>query len=186
MGTISCRLRHLRNIGEYTNNASERRKESSGHGCWKRSTQHVQDRKEPQADTHTKWRNSGCQCDDDHFYESRVVMRGRADEFGKSLQRRRQIAITSLGGGRVARLRSLSRSGGSRPSVILLYNATPSVFHQRHIGRLLRSSSNKTGRRVASPLGREAGPGRRPPLWPGDLRNDGGSVSAGDAAGSEA
>jgi hypothetical protein len=31
------------------------------------------------------------------------------------------------------------------------HNATPSVFHQRHIGRVLRSSCNVPGRRLASP-----------------------------------
>jgi hypothetical protein len=35
-----------------------------------------------------------------------------------------------------------------------LGNATPSVFHQRHIGRVLRSSWNR-GRRLASSRGRE-------------------------------
>ena len=32
--------------------------------------------------------------------------------------------------------------GGCTPSTVLLRNATPSVFHQRHIGRVLRSSCN--------------------------------------------
>jgi len=59
-----------------------------------------------------------------------------------------------------------------------LRRTTPSVFHQRHIGRVLRSSCNISGRRTASSCGREPRPGRCPPLWPGDLRNDGGSVSA--------
>src|SRR5438309_6393002 len=75
------------------------------------------------------------------------------------------------------------------PSAILFRNATPSVFHQRHIGRVLRSSCNTTGRRVArlaSSRGREPQPGRCPPLWPGDLRNDGGSVSSAGADGIEA
>jgi hypothetical protein len=31
-----------------------------------------------------------------------------------------------------------------------LLNATPSVFHQRHIGRVLRSSCYTRGRRIAS------------------------------------
>jgi hypothetical protein len=30
-------------------------------------------------------------------------------------------------------------------SPILLRNATPSIFHQRHIGRVLRSSCNSRG-----------------------------------------
>ena len=42
------------------------------------------------------------------------------------------------------------------------------------------------GRRLASSRGREPRPGRCPPLWPGDLRNDGGSVAAAGADGSEA
>src|SRR6266536_3361032 len=70
--------------------------------------------------------------------------------------------------------------------LVLLRNATPSLFHQRHIGRVLRSSCNIGGRRLASSRGREPRPGRCPPLWPGDLRNDGGSVPAAGADGSEA
>src|SRR2546429_9697694 len=31
----------------------------------------------------------------------------------------------------------------STPSAVLLRNATPSVFHQRHIGRVLRSSRSE-------------------------------------------
>src|SRR6266849_8540863 len=65
-------------------------------------------------------------------------------------------------------------------------NATASVFHQRHIGRVLRSSCNVRGRRLASSRGREPRPGRCPPLWPGYLRNDGGRVAAAGAGGSEA
>src|SRR6266436_254293 len=75
---------------------------------------------------------------------------------------------------------------GLPPSAVLLRNATPSVFHQRHIGRVLRSSCNHTGRRFASSRGREPRPSRCPPLWPGDLRNDGGSVPAVGADGSDA
>src|SRR5215470_10235162 len=59
-----------------------------------------------------------------------------------------------------------------------LTNATPSVFHQRHIGRVLRSSCNVHGRRPASSRGREPRADRCPPFWPGNLRNDGGSVAA--------
>jgi hypothetical protein len=66
-----------------------------------------------------------------------------------------------------------------------LRDATPSVFHQRHFGRVLRSSCNSRGRRVASSRGREPRPSRCPPLWAGDLRNDGSSVPAAGAAGSE-
>ena len=65
-------------------------------------------------------------------------------------------------------------------------NASPSVLHKRHIGRVLRSSCNFSGRRLASSRGRESQPGRCPPIWPGDLRNDGGSVSAVHAARSKA
>jgi hypothetical protein len=71
------------------------------------------------------------------------------------------------------------------PLGVLLRNATPSVFHQRHIGRVLRSSCNPRGRRLASSRGREPQPGRCPSLWPGDLRNDGISVAAAGADGSE-
>src|SRR5450631_1003424 len=67
-----------------------------------------------------------------------------------------------------------------------LRNATPSVFHQRYIGRVLRSSLNSPGRRIASSRDRESQPGRCPPLWQGDLRNDGGSVPAAGADGSDA
>src|SRR2546422_5197992 len=56
-------------------------------------------------------------------------------------------------------------------------HATPSVFNQRHIGRVLRSSCNARGRRLASSRGREHRPGRCPPPWPSDVRNDGGSVA---------
>src|SRR5438067_8586328 len=69
---------------------------------------------------------------------------------------------------------------------VLLRNATPSVLHQRHIGRVLRSSCNVRGRRLASSRAREPRPGRCSPLWPGDLRNDGGSVAAAGADGSAA
>ena len=42
--------------------------------------------------------------------------------------------------------------GSTGPTLIggTLMNATPSVFHRRHIGRVLRSSCNTRGRRVAS------------------------------------
>src|SRR5260370_37418870 len=73
-----------------------------------------------------------------------------------------------------------------RANPVLLRNPTPSVFNQRHIGRVLRSSCSVRGRRLASSRGREPRPGRCPPLWPGDLRNDGGSVPAAGADGSEA
>src|SRR5712691_8100709 len=49
---------------------------------------------------------------------------------------------------------------------LILRNATPSVLHQRHIGRVLRSSCNPRGRRLASSHGREPQPGRCPSLWP--------------------
>jgi uncharacterized protein with HEPN domain len=65
-------------------------------------------------------------------------------------------------------------------------NATPSVFHQRHIGRVLRSSCNSRGRRPTSSRRGKPRSGRCSPLWPGDLRNDGGSVSAAGTDGSEA
>jgi hypothetical protein len=52
--------------------------------------------------------------------------------------------------------------------------------------RVLRSSCNPRGRRLASSShGREPQPGRCPSLWPGDLRNDGISVAAAGADGSE-
>src|SRR5689334_25126389 len=69
---------------------------------------------------------------------------------------------------------------------LLLHNATPSVFHQRHIGRVLRSPCNSRGRRLASSRGREPRAGRCPPLWPGDVRNDEGRVALPGADGSEA
>src|SRR5258705_7368386 len=56
---------------------------------------------------------------------------------------------------------------------VFLRNATPPLFHQPHIGRLLRSPGNHSGRRVASSRGRQPQPGRCPPLWPCDVRNDG-------------
>ena len=85
------------------------------------------------------------------------------------------------------RLAPLKRANlAGTPSAVFLRNATPSVFHQRHIGRVLRSSCNSPGRRLASSRRREPSAGRYPPLWPGDLRNDGGSVAAAGADGSEA
>src|SRR5207244_13434280 len=89
-------------------------------------------------------------------------------------------------------LEVISETGRALPSyrttqsAVLLRNATPSVLHQRHIGRVLRSSCNDRGRRLASSRARELRPGRCPPLWPGDLRNDGGSVAAAGADGSAA
>ena len=71
------------------------------------------------------------------------------------------------------------------PSAVLFRNAAPSVLHQRHIGRVLRSSCNPRGRGLASSRGREPQPGRCASLWPGDLRNDGISVAAAGADGSE-
>src|SRR5688572_3243768 len=84
---------------------------------------------------------------------------------------------------------SLSAAGQTcwpAPSVIPLRNGPPSVFHQRHVGRVLRSSCRFHGRRIAPLLGREPRPRRRPPLWPCDVRNDGGSVAGAGADGSEA
>src|SRR5215813_6426175 len=74
---------------------------------------------------------------------------------------------------------SLNSIGG-----ILRY-ATHSVL-QRHIGRVLRSSCNVPGRRLASSRDREPQSGRRPSFWAGDLRNDGGRVQAAGGDGSEA
>src|SRR5438034_3222102 len=82
--------------------------------------------------------------------------------------------------------RTLTTSKTRAYSEFPLRNATPSVLHQRHIGRVLRSSCNDRGRRLASSRAREPRPGRCPPLWPGDLRNDGGSVAAAGADGSAA
>jgi len=80
---------------------------------------------------------------------------------------------------------SVSDPPPGAPSGVLLRNATPSVFHQRHLGRVLRSSRNPRGRRLASSRGREPQPGRCPSLWPGDVRNDGISVATAGADGSE-
>ncbi len=55
--------------------------------------------------------------------------------------------------------------------------ASPSVLHQRHLGRVLRRSGDGRRRGHASSCGREPRAGRRPPLRPGDLRNDGGRVA---------
>jgi hypothetical protein len=41
----------------------------------------------------------------------------------------------------------------TNPSAVLSRDATPSVFHQRHIGRVLRSSCDTGGRRAASSCG---------------------------------
>src|SRR5215475_3231308 len=72
------------------------------------------------------------------------------------------------------------------PSAVRLLDATPSVFHQRHIGRVLRSPGDDRGRRHTSSRGREPRPSRCPPLWPGDLRIDGGGVAALEADGGDA
>jgi len=77
------------------------------------------------------------------------------------------------------------RSAAADASAVLLRNATPSVLHQRHIGRVLRPSSNPGRRRLAPSRGRAPQSGRCPSLWPGDLRNDGISVAAAVADGSE-
>jgi hypothetical protein len=52
------------------------------------------------------------------------------------------------------------RTCWSTPSAIRLRNATPSIFHQHHIGRVLRSSCSVPGRRIASSRCREPRPGR--------------------------
>jgi hypothetical protein len=39
-----------------------------------------------------------------------------------------------------AGLHGIKRGGEQQPRAILLSHATPSVFHQRHLGRVLRSS----------------------------------------------
>jgi len=65
-------------------------------------------------------------------------------------------------------------------------NETTSVFDQRHIGRLLRSSCNSPGRSHASSRGRKHQPGRCPAPGPSDLRIDGGRVAATGAGGSAA
>jgi len=66
-----------------------------------------------------------------------------------------------------------------------LRNATPSVLHQRHVGRVLRSSCIPRGRRLASSRGRKSQPGQRPSLWPGDLPTHGISMAAAVAGGSK-
>src|SRR5579863_5294030 len=89
--------------------------------------------------------------------------------------------------GQIERRKSAMPATRPRASAaIMLGIATPSVFHQRYIGRVLRSSGDIAGRRVASSRDREPRPGRCPPLWPGDLRNDGGGVSAAGGEGGEA
>jgi len=79
----------------------------------------------------------------------------------------------------------LSATSSGTPSAVLLRNTTPSVLHQPHIGRVLRSSCNPRGRRAPSSRDREPQPGRCPALWPGDLRNDGISLAAVGTDGSE-
>ena len=97
------------------------------------------------------------------------------------------LAEASAGGGApdsvadVRELTALLDTAGDETTT-----ATPSVFHQRHIGRVLRSSCDSGGRRQTSSRGGKPRTGRCSPLWPGDLRNDGGSVSAAGADGSEA
>src|SRR5262249_33009327 len=113
---------------------------------------------------------------DDRETASSTPPRGRAP---KSL-------LGWRGEGRVVITGTSRRERRYRRPVVLYRNATPSVFHQRHIGRVLRSSCNSRGRRIASPRDREPRSGRCAPLGPGDLRNDGGSVATAGTDGSEA
>ena len=95
----------------------------------------------------------------------------------------------------------LPRDGDSRGWLLALRRANPGGLPHRpysYVMRPLRYSINVTldgccdhrailrGRRLASSRDREPRPGRCPPLWPGDLRNDGDSVAGAGADGSEA
>src|SRR6188474_2319250 len=97
----------------------------------------------------------------------------------RPLQRNRAGRRTSVAIGACLRPeRSPSFEALGRPKASeLLRNATSSVFYQRHVGRLRRSSCRFHGRRTASFLGGETRPGRCPALWPGHLRNDAGRVA---------
>ena len=64
-------------------------------------------------------------------------------------------------------------------------NATPSVLHQRHIGRVRRPSCRGRGRRLHRHAVEDLGQADAL-LFAGDLRNDGGSVAAAGADGREA
>ncbi len=72
------------------------------------------------------------------------------------------------------------------PERVVWGHATPSVFHQCDVGRLLRPSCRHSGRRPTSSRGREPRASRCPPLRPGDLRDDGGSVAGAGADWNEA
>src|SRR5690349_16366602 len=67
-----------------------------------------------------------------------------------------------------------------------LRNATPSLLHQRHAGRLLRPPRRDPGRGLASSRDRELHAGRCPALWARDLRDDGSWMATARAGGSEA
>ena len=80
----------------------------------------------------------------------------------------------------VTRYVSPSENAGNRACTHRQYfrDANPSVFQRRHIGRLLRSrtiipdSIVMQSRTSTMPM---------PPLWPGDLQDDGRSLAAGGA-----
>src|SRR3954454_6241203 len=60
-----------------------------------------------------------------------------------------------------------ARNDGGTP------NATASILHQCHVGRLRRPSRGDGGRRNSSLWGRDARASRRSAVWPGNVRNDG-------------
>ena len=71
-------------------------------------------------------------------------------------------------------------------TALRLRHATASVFHQRHLGRVLRSSRDDRGGRLASSRDGEPRPGRCSSLWPSDLRNDGSGLAPIEADGGDA
>ena len=81
-------------------------------------------------------------------------------------------------GNRAARREWLAARAKPRTRSVPLPHATPSVLHQRHLGRVCDHRRDCRGRGPASPRGREHRPGRCPALRPGDLPDDGGGVAA--------
>lgn len=89
----------------------------------------------------------------------------------------------------IGSIRSRPRQADSRPTArpdVCLRSATPSVFHQRHFGRMLRSPRNFPGRGDPSSRDGDSRAGRCSPLWPGELRDDGVGLAAAGTDASDA
>jgi len=99
-------------------------------------------------------------------------------------RRRLRAGRDVMASAQTPRPRQAAQESGVRS--VCLRSATSSIFHQRHIGRMLRPPCNIRGRGDTSSRDEESRPGRRSPLRPGDLRDDGVSLAAAGADGSDA